>query len=215
MQSVLFNPATIVDSRFKTDVNLLSFSSSVSNDMYGVNFFDVFKDGYDFDTQAKKSFTNANKVNLNTDVMGLSFMFNITPKHSLAIFTRARGIANVIDVNGNVINELSKDNQTNFNYSVGSPNAVGNSWGEMGFLMLRFYFSKGQHFLKGGITAKYLQGIANYHFQGTNVTLKYNENVLLPKIVLMNLQVLQFTDLVKIFLLIQMLISIPNRMVLE
>ena len=118
VQSVLFNPATIVDSRFKTDVNLLSFSSSVSNDMYGVNFFDVFKDGYDFDTQAKKSFTNANKVNLNTDVMGPSFMFNITPKHSLAIFTRARGIANVIDVNGNVINELSKDNQTNFNYIV-------------------------------------------------------------------------------------------------
>ena len=43
VQSVLFNPASIVDSRFKTDVNLLSFSSSVSNDMYGVNFFDVLK----------------------------------------------------------------------------------------------------------------------------------------------------------------------------
>ena len=181
VQSVLFNPATIVDSRFKTDVNLLSFSSSVSNDMYGVNFFDVFKDGYDFDTQAKKSFTNANKVNLNTDVMGPSFMFNITPKHSLAIFTRARGIANVIDVNGNVINELSKDNQTNFNYSVGSPNAVGNSWGEIGISYAAVLFQQGQHFLKGGITAKYLQGIANYHFQGTNVTLKYNENVLLPQ----------------------------------
>ena len=181
VQSVLFNPATIVDSRFKTDVNLLSFSSSVSNDMYGVNFFDVFKDGYDFDTQAKKSFTNANKVNLNTDVMGPSFMFNITPKHSLAIFTRARGIANAIDVNGNVINELSKDNQTNFNYSVGSPNAVGNSWGEIGISYAAVLFQQGQHFLKGGITAKYLQGIANYHFQGTNVTLKYNENVLLPQ----------------------------------
>jgi outer membrane protein OmpA-like peptidoglycan-associated protein len=181
VQSVLFNPATIVDSRFKTDINLLSFSSSVSNDMYGVNFFDVFKDGYDFDTQAKKSFTNANKVNLNTDVMGPSFMFNITPKHSLAIFTRARGIGNVIDVNGNVINELSKDNQTNFNYSVGSPNAVGNSWGEIGISYAAVLYQQGQHFLKGGITAKYLQGIANYHFQGTNVTLKYNENVILPQ----------------------------------
>ena len=118
VQSVLFNPASIVDSRFKTDINLISFSSSVSNDAYGVNFFDVFKDGYDFDTQAKKSFTNANKANLNTDVMGPSFMFNIAPKHSIAIFTRARGIANVIDVNGIVINELSKDNKNNFNYNV-------------------------------------------------------------------------------------------------
>ena len=181
VQGVLFNPASIVDSRFKVDINLMSFSSSISNDMYGVNFFDVFKDGYDFDTQAKKSFTNANKINLNTDVMGPSFMFNIAPKHSLAIFTRARGIANAIDVNGNVINELSKDNQTNFNYNVGSPNAVGNSWGEIGISYAAVLFQSGQHFLKGGVTAKYLQGIANYHFQGTNVTLKYTENVLLPQ----------------------------------
>ncbi len=181
VQSVLFNPASIVDSRFKTDINLFSFSSSVSNDMYGVNLFDVFKDGYDFDTQAKKSFTYANKINLNTDIMGPSFMFNIAPKHSLAIFTRARAVANVIDVNGNVINELSKDNKNNFNYNVGSPNGVGNSWGEIGISYAAVLFQQGQHFLKGGITAKYLQGIANYHFQGNNVTMQYNENVILPQ----------------------------------
>lgn len=181
VQSVLFNPASIVDSRFKTDINLFSFSSSVSNDAYGVNFFDIFKEGYDFDTQAKKSFTNANKANLNTDFMGPSFMFNIAPKHSIAIFTRARSIVNVIDINGNVVNELSKDNKNNFNYNVGSPNAVGNSWGELGISYATVLYQQGQHFLKAGITAKYLQGIANYHFQGDNVTLKYNENVLLPQ----------------------------------
>jgi outer membrane protein OmpA-like peptidoglycan-associated protein len=177
VQGVLFNPASIVDSRFKTDINLLSFSTSVSNDMYGVNFSDVMKSGYDFDTQAQKSFTNANKVNMNMDVMGPSFMFNIAPKHSLAIFTRARAIGNLIDINGNVINEISKDNKNNFNYNLGSPNAVGNSWGEIGISYAAVLYQKGEHFLKGGITAKYLQGIANYHFQGTNVTMQYNENV--------------------------------------
>ena len=182
VQSVLFNPASIVDSRFKTDINLISFSSSVSNDAYGVNFFDVFKDGYDFDTQAKKSFTNANKANFNTDIMGPSFMFNIAPKHSIAIFTRARGIANVIDVNGKVINDITKDNSSSFpTATLGSPNAVGNSWGEIGISYAAVLYQQGQHFLKGGITAKYLQGIANYHFQGNNVTMKYNENVILPQ----------------------------------
>lgn len=181
VQSVVFNPASIVDSRFKTDINLISFSTSIGNDMYGVNFFDVFKDGYDFDTQATKSFTNANRINLNVDVMGPSFMFNIAPKHSLAIFTRARGIVNAIDVNGNLINELIKDNQNNFNYNVGSPNAVGNSWAEIGISYAAVLYQQGQHFLKGGITAKYLQGIANYHFQGANATLKYNEDVVLPQ----------------------------------
>lgn len=182
VQSVLFNPASIVDSRFKTDINLISFSSLVSNDAYGVNFFDVFKDGYDFDTQAKKSFTTANKANLNTDVMGPSFMFNIAPKHSLAIFTRARGIANVIDVNGKVINDITKDNSSSFpTATLGSPNAVANSWGEIGISYAAVLYQQGQHFLKGGITAKYLQGIANYHFQGNNITMQYNENVLLPQ----------------------------------
>lgn len=182
VQSVLFNPASIVDSRFKIDVNFVSFSSLISNDAYGVNFFDVFKDGYDFDTQAKKSFTDANKANLNTDVMGPSFMFNITPKHSLAIFTRVRGIANVIDVNGKVINDITKDNSSSFpTATLGSPNAVANSWGEIGISYGAVLYQQGQHFLKGGITAKYLQGIANYHFQGNNITMQYNEDVILPQ----------------------------------
>lgn len=182
VQSVLFNPASIVDSRFKIDVNFVSFSSLISNDAYGVNFFDVFKDGYDFDTQAKKSFTDANKANLNTDVMGPSFMFNITPKHSLAIFTRVRGIANVIDVNGKVINDITKDNSSSFpTATLGSPNAVANSWGEIGISYGAVLYQQGQHFLKGGITAKYLQGIANYHFHGNNITMQYNEDVILPQ----------------------------------
>ena len=42
VQGVLFNPSSIVDSRFKTDINLFSMSSSVTNDAYGVKIFDVF-----------------------------------------------------------------------------------------------------------------------------------------------------------------------------
>ena len=181
VQSVLYNPASIADSRFKADINLFSISSSVANDLYGVKIFDVFKDGYDFDLEAKKNFSNANNGFMNTDIMGPSVMFNIAPKHSLAIYTRARAFMNVLDVNGNVVNELSKDNKTNFDYPVGSPNAVGNSWGEFGISYSAVLFQRGEHFLKGGITAKYLQGVANYHLQGTNINLEFQENVLFPE----------------------------------
>ena len=176
VQGVLYNPASIVDSRFKTDINLFSMSSSVTNDLYGVKIFDVFKDGYDYDLEAKKSFSNANNAAFNADVMGPSVMFNITPKHSLAIFTRARAFVNVLDVNGEVINDITKDNSSSFpTAALGSPNAVGNSWGEFGISYAAVLYQKGQHFLKGGITAKYLQGVANYHFQGTNITVQYND----------------------------------------
>ena len=178
VQGVLFNPASIVDSRFKTDINLFSFSTTVGNDMYAVNFSDAFKSGYDFDTQAKKSFTDSNNVIMNLDVMGPAFMFNITPKHSLAVFTRARAFVNLGGVNGELINELSKENNKNsFDYLVGNPNFTGNSWGEFGLSYAAVLYQKGQHFLKGGITAKYLQGVANAHFQGSNVRLKFVENL--------------------------------------
>ena len=176
IQSVLFNPASIVDSRFKTDINLFSTSSAGGNDAYGVNFFNVFKDGYDFDLEAKKNFSSTNRGFTNTDFMGPSFMFNIAPKHSIAVFTRARAFLNVIDINGQVINDVTKDNSTSFpTANLGSPNAVGNSWGELGISYAAVLYQQGQHFLKGGITAKYLQGVANYHFQGTNVSVKYDD----------------------------------------
>ncbi|WP_264618666.1 DUF5723 family protein [Flavobacterium sp. 7A] len=176
VQGVLFNPASIVDSRFKTDINLFSISTSVNNDAYGVSLSDAIKSDYDFDKQGKKTFSTNNNAVINTDIMGPSFMFNIAPKHSLAIFTRARAFVNVHEINGTVVNDLTKDNSATFpSASLGSPNAVGNSWGELGISYAAVLFQRGQHFLKGGVTAKYLQGVANYHFQGNNVTAQYIE----------------------------------------
>ncbi|MDQ5929093.1 MAG: hypothetical protein QG594_871, partial [Bacteroidota bacterium] len=103
VQSVLFNPASIADSRFKTDINLFSVSGSVSNDLYGVKLFDVFKDGYDFDSESKMTPSNTNNARTNFDIMGPSFMFNIAPKHTLALFTRARSITNLNNVNGYLV----------------------------------------------------------------------------------------------------------------
>lgn len=178
VQGVLYNPASIVDSRFKTDINLFSFSTAVGNDMYAVTFSDAFKSGYDFDNQAKKSFTSSNNVIMNLDLMGPAFMFNIAPKQTLAIYTRARAFVNLGGVNGDLINELSKeDDKNDFNYTLGNPNFIGNSWGEFGLSYAAVLYQKGQHFLKGGITAKYLQGVANAHFQGNNITVDYKENV--------------------------------------
>ena len=177
VQSVLFNPASIADSRFKMDINLFSFSTAIGNDMYAVNFSDAFKSDYDFDSQAKKSFTNSNNAIVNFDLMGPAFMFNITPKQSLAVYTRARAFVNLGAVNGDLINEISKeDNSGNFSKTLGNPNFTANSWGELGLSYAAVLYKEGQHFLKGGITAKYLQGVANAHFQGDNVSLTYVEN---------------------------------------
>jgi outer membrane protein OmpA-like peptidoglycan-associated protein len=182
VQSVLFNPASIADSRFKIDVNLISISSAVGNDLYGVSLFDTFKTGYNLEQESTKSYSSNNNAVFNTDIMGPSLLLNIAPKHAIAIYTRARAIVNIVGVNGNVIDEIAKSNTFDFDYLLGSPTTVGNSWGELGLSYATVLYEKGNHFLKGGITAKYLQGVANYHIKGEDIHIQYVANPLRPEL---------------------------------
>ncbi|WP_264565146.1 DUF5723 family protein [Flavobacterium sp. N3904] len=172
VQGVLFNPATIVDSRFKTDINLFSVSAAVGNDLYGVNLLDATKSGYDFDTQAKMTPTTDNNGITSFDAMGPSFMFNLAPKHSLAIFTRARTFSNVVGVNGNLVDEVKNglDDADNFLFKGGNPNGVSNSWGEIGLSYAAVLWNNNQNFLKGGLTVKYLQGGVNGYINSNDVS---------------------------------------------
>jgi outer membrane protein OmpA-like peptidoglycan-associated protein len=184
VQGVLLNPASIVDSRFKTDVNLFSMSGSVANDLYGVSINDLFKSDFNFDKQAKFSPTTNNNGIVNLDLMGPSFMFNIAPKHSVAIFTRARTLVNLVQFNGNLVDQVKEglDESSSFKFVGGSPNMVSNTWGELGISYAAILLNKEQHFLKGGFTAKYLQGGVNGYFQGNNVNVAFVENTVDPKL---------------------------------
>lgn len=183
VQSVLFNPASIADSRFKTDINLFSVSGAVGNDLYGVKLFDVFKNGYDFDSESKMTPSNANNGRVNFDIMGPSFMFNIAPKHTLAVFTRARSITNLRDINGNLIDQVKDglDESSDFNLNAGNAKGASNTWGELGISYAAVLYQHNQHFLKGGLTAKYLQGGVNGYIQGKDVHLTYVENTVNPE----------------------------------
>jgi len=182
VQSVLFNPASIADSRFKTDINLFSISGSVQNDLYGVRLFDVYKDGYDFDREAKMTPSNANNGLANFDIMGPSFMFNIAPKHTIAVFTRARSVSNVRNINGYLIDQVKDglDESSDFNLNAGNANGSSNTWGELGISYAAVLYQKNQHFLKGGLTAKYLQGGVNGYVRGKDVNVTYVENTVDP-----------------------------------
>jgi outer membrane protein OmpA-like peptidoglycan-associated protein len=178
IQGVLFNPASIVDSRLKTDINLFSTSSSLNNDYYGLSLFDLSKSSYDAGKEGKRTPSKNNGGIVYSDVMGPSFMFNIAPKHALAIYTRARAVVNANDINGELYDKFKDglDDASDFaNLQVGNPNAVGHSWGEVGISYAAVILQNKQHFLKGGITAKYLVGGVNSYVKGDNVTASFDQ----------------------------------------
>ncbi|HEY6143978.1 MAG TPA: DUF5723 family protein [Flavobacterium sp.] len=171
VQGVLFNPASIVDSRFKTDVNVFSASASLSNDYYGVSVFDFN------DSEAVRTPTPGNSGIVNLDVMLPSFMFNIAPKHSVAIFTRARAVINTNEMNGFLYDQLKDglNDASDFDIAVGSPKAIGHQWAEIGASYAAVLWENKQHFLKGGFTAKYLTGGIVSYASGTDITAEFDE----------------------------------------
>ncbi|MFV0565554.1 MAG: DUF5723 family protein [Flavobacteriaceae bacterium] len=174
VNSVIANPANITDSRFKADINLVGISAFGNNDYYGVNVFDAIKDDYDFDLDAKKSPSDNNNANINIDVLGPAFMFNLTKNSSLAVFTRGRSMVNINKINGNTIDGLDNDETDDFNVDEGDFKAFGQAWGELGVTYAQILLNKGQHFLKGGLTVKYLQGGGSAYAYGKNVTIDYD-----------------------------------------
>jgi len=176
VNSVIANPSNIVDSRFKTDINLIGVSAFFSNDYYGLKVTDAFNDDYDFDLDAKKTPTMNNNAIINADILGPSFMFNLSKKSSIAVFTRARTFFNVHEINGESINQIDNDFDENddFNINEGDFYINGNAWAELGFTYARVLMDKEQHFLKGGLSLKYLQGVGNTYTTGKNVTINYD-----------------------------------------
>ncbi|WP_159019473.1 DUF5723 family protein [Algibacter sp. L3A6] len=174
VNSVIANPANITDSRFKTDINIVGVSAFAGNDYYGVNLLDALKDDYDFDLDAKKSPSTDNNAAINLDVMGPAFMFNLTETSSLAIFTRARSMVNVTEINGETIDNVDDDTTDDFIVNEGDFTTFAQAWAEVGVTYARVLMNKEEHFLKGGLTVKYLQGGGTAYAYGKNVTVDYD-----------------------------------------
>lgn len=174
VNSVIANPANATDSRFKTDINLIGVSVFGGNDYYGVNILDAIKDDYDFDLEAKKSPSEDNNAEFNIDVMGPSFMFNLNEKSSLAVFTRGRSFFNMNEVNGVTIDEIDNDESDDFFVNEGDFNTFAQAWGELGVTYARVLYNADEHFVKGGLTLKYLQGGGSAYATGRNVTVDYD-----------------------------------------
>ena len=174
VHGVISNPANITDSRFKTDINLAGLSAFATNDYYGINIWDTMKDGYSFDLEAKTHPKDVNSGGFNADVLGPAVMFNLSKNSSIALFSRARTFANANNINGNSIAVIDDDSTEDFAFNEGSINVLAHAWAEIGLTYARTLINKEQHFVKGGATLKYLQGLGNVYGAGNNIAINYD-----------------------------------------
>lgn len=177
LQSVTLNPANVTSSKFRSEINLVSVSGTVNNDYVTTSFSDLFDDLDDLEDQELNPMDN-NNFTINADVLGPSFMFNLSPKHSIGIISRARTFLNVNEIKGELFDAFEDDFDSSNDFSLSEDEFTStlHGWAEIGVIYGRTLLDKEQHFLKAGVTLKYLIGAGNAYIRGSNLTVDFDED---------------------------------------
>lgn len=163
IHSVIFNPANVVESPLKADINLLSISTFSGTDYFNINFDQITNEDFEFENDVETFPTNNNNFFGNVDVVGPSFMFNLSKKSSIGFISRARAFYQINGINGTLFESLANDFDDNENFQFDSSNLTTNvhAWAEFGLTYGRVLFSSQKHLLTGGVTFKYLLGVGS------------------------------------------------------
>lgn len=175
VHGLLSNPANVVDSRMRTDVNIISASAFSGSDYFGLSLKDVFDESIEFDDVERFPKDKNNFFN-SADVMGPSFMFNLNANNSVGLITRARVFNNLNNINGNLFESIQEDfdDTEDFTFNSEDLSSTINVWAEIGLVYGRVLLNKENHFLKGGITLKLLQGGGGAYINSPGFTGNYD-----------------------------------------
>ncbi|MFH1119769.1 MAG: DUF5723 family protein [Bacteroidota bacterium] len=196
VSSLLIQPAAIADSRYKFDMTLVGFDLQFSNNYlaFKKNAFlnpskleeDNFMEQYVFQNLDGKDKSGIIRLGVSLP----SFMVNLSENSAFAISSRIRGFTNIDNINEDLVRlayeefnyePLLYKNLANANFSM-----QGNVWAEFAFSYANVLINSGKHFIKGGITLKYLAGIAsgygfvrelNYRFDGPDTLSLFQSKV--------------------------------------
>ena len=175
VHGVISNPANIADSRLKLDINLIGISGFLGNNYLSTSLGDMFRDpGKAFD-EAETTPKSENFIAANLDILGPSVMISLSEKHSVSLYTRGRIFTNIDDIDGSTIDKEGGFNENeDFSIDEGDLSGELNLWTEIGASYARVLMDHNEHFLKGGVTLKYLSGIHHTYLNGSEITIDYN-----------------------------------------
>lgn len=177
INQVTLQPASIVDSRFKVDVNLFGINSDVYNNMIrfksqGVlSPFGIISDDTWWEDNTYLSDANGDDKNafMSQTVLGPSFLINLTPKHAIGFTYKFRNIVNVDDIGEPLARSIYRDFQDpdywNTWYHDEDIRAINHVFADYGLTYATEIFNNGTNYLKTGITVKLLQGLGGANVQ--------------------------------------------------
>lgn len=183
VHSLSYNPAEIVDSRYKFHLNLMSLGLYASNDFVGLsNQMVSFSPPNIVDSNRRTLMPltlNGAPKNVYTQLeyKGPSFMFSLSNRHAFAISTGVK-----MNVTANNVHEKlaqfmydSKDTKTWGASSSKDFSAGGGAWAYIGLTYGRVLLDKNRNFLKAAITLKANLGLANVNITSPDMYVDFKD----------------------------------------
>jgi len=198
VHGVYFNPASIADSRYAVDVNVVGFSFQFANDFLELrndgflgigNLGESYDDWTDFRQKAlivnfdgARSGQKAN-VFLGIDVMGPSALISLSPKDAIALGVRYRALVNFDEVGAEAarlaIDEFVYPPLWGRNFESDGASLDAMTWIEYFGSYGRTVWQDGEHVVKAGVTLKLLQGAAALYLHADELNYNFtNDDIL-------------------------------------
>ena len=176
LHGVMLQPANVADNRYKFDINLFSTNIGFRNNYIGfsrkyfVNNRFSFKD-YDSYANFKRNVLTSRNLNgdnvsfnLNNRLNLPSVMITTGKKSGIAIGLQSRTSIAVENMDGQFAEQLYNEFAnpvTGLSYDLSGMEISALNWFEGSLTYGRVLIDNGKHFLKAGVTGKYLGGISS------------------------------------------------------
>lgn len=165
VNSMILNPSSIADSRYKVNVNIFSISALTGNNAYEMDRSRLFSLKFSNMNEGEGFYKSSNTANkyfyTNVDILGPSATISLTRKDAIGITTRLRVIGNEYNL-GNPLFRLTGEANPNF-YNVNVENASlqvkANAFAEAGLTYARVLWRDEKSEFKLGVTGKYVIGL--------------------------------------------------------
>lgn len=182
-QGMFVQPASIADSRYLVDINLLSFGFNVYNNAVGVSPKIITQPSIVNDENFDEKYmvyrlSGGNKSGvLSANIYGPSATIMLNQYMAVGLSSRMRMGVSFNNVSNELV-DLARngfDEQSLFNTQLNEKNARISShlWAEYGLTWGQVVKAKGKHFAKVGATVKVLQGFSSAYLYMDDVTYNF------------------------------------------
>lgn len=195
IQSVMLQPANVADNRYQFEINLVSTSLNFHNNYVGIsrkfftqNFFS-FKGYENFGDFKRKELVKDNYLTENVFLkannrINFPSLLLTTGKNSgIALNIQSRTGISMDNLNPDLAeqayDEWKNPNLYGKNFVTDGLDINGLNWIEIGFTYGRVLLNNENHFLKAGITAKYLGGVSSFYLHSDRLTARADNDSIL------------------------------------